>query len=75
VIKKYIFYIRWLINNFLFKAIYRDVPTPEELKLHFGSNPPRIPENAEALIDLGLSMIPKRKFICLEKVYYNTFFP
>ena len=44
----------------IFEAIYRDVPTPEELKQHFGSNQPRIPANAEALIDLGLSLIPKR---------------
>ncbi len=46
------------------KAIYRDVPTFDEIKAE-SQDPnlsPKLAENAEAIIDWALSHIPERMF-------------
>lgn len=42
------------------RSIYRDIPTAEEVDKYFSENPPFIPDNAEALIDYALSLVPER---------------
>ena len=55
--------------NFCYKttAIYRDVPTLDEIKAEAHTSDPnhttKIADNAEALIDWALSHIPERKYL------------